>query len=206
MVTMAQSQRGRGAGGKGRAASAPTQAPRGPRSPRGPAPATPERLEAAALAYLERFSSSAAHLSRLLLAKVRRSARTHGTDAQAGAHAVEEIVRRLVAAGVVDDRRYAEGKTASLRRRGASARFVRGTLAAKGVDSALVDEALQQAAEGVDEPEQAAARTFARRRRLGPWRSKDRRLHRSRDLAALGRAGFSYEIARAVIDGEAEED
>jgi hypothetical protein len=54
---------------------------------------------------------------------------------------VRSLIERLRGSGILDDRRYAEGKAVSLRRRG----------------------------------------------------------------AALGRAGFTYEIARAVIDGEAEE-
>jgi regulatory protein len=46
-----------------------------------------------------------------------------------------------------------------------------------------------------------AALRFAKRRRLGPFRTpKERATRRERDLAALGRAGFSYEVARAVVD------
>ena len=45
-----------------------------------------------------------------------------------------------------------------------------------------------------------AAAAFARRRRLGPYRTKDREPNRLRDLAALARAGFAYDLARKVID------
>jgi len=55
------------------------------RKARQAAPATGERLEAAAIRYLERYAASARHLERLLLNKVRRSAEAHGTDAEAGA-------------------------------------------------------------------------------------------------------------------------
>jgi regulatory protein len=54
---------------------------------RGPRKATPAYLEKAALFYLERYAAPAEHLRRLLLAKVARSARFHGTDAEAGAAA-----------------------------------------------------------------------------------------------------------------------
>ena len=44
---------------------------------------------------------------------------------------------------------------------------------------------------------------LARRRRLGPWRSgPERAARRDRDLAALARAGFDLQTARAVIDAE----
>ena len=45
-----------------------------------------------------------------------------------------------------------------------------------------------------------AAVALARRRRLGPFRQKDRKEHRDRDLAAMARGGFEYQLARKVID------
>jgi regulatory protein len=54
-----------------------------------------------------------------------------------------------------------------------------------------------------DETDLAAALALAKRRRLGPFRSPGvRAANRMRDLAALGRAGFAYDIARQVIDGD----
>src|SRR5699024_3439409 len=87
---------------------------------------------------------------------------------------------------------------------GASAAGVRAKLAAKGINRDLADQALEVAAEeeGGD-AELTAAIVFARRRRLGPWRLPDQRADRRlRDLAALGRQGFSGTLARKVIDAE----
>lgn len=156
--------------------------------------------------YLERYAASSSHLRRLLMHKVRRSAERHGTDAEAGAAFVHALIERLQRSGILDDRRYAEGKAISLRRRGGSARSIRAALAAKGVAGEEVDRAILAADEGgvSGEADLAAARRLAQRRRLGPWRAKDRAGHRLKDLAALGRAGFSYQVARAVIDGAAE--
>ena len=175
---------------------------------RGPAPATPDRLEASALRYLERYAASSAHLERRLLEKVRRSAERHGTDAEAGAAFVRALIERLRRSGLLDDRRYAEGKALTLRRRGESARRIQAALAAKGIDREESRRALATADEegASEEADLAAARRLAQRRRLGPWRAKDRAEHRARDLAALGRAGFSYAVARAVLDGSGEEE
>src|SRR4051794_15891753 len=134
-------------------------------------PATPERLEAAALRYLERYSASSAHLEKLLLHKVRRSEILHGTDAVAGAMMVRSLIERLQASGILNDDRYAEGKATSLRRRGGSVRSIRAALAARGIAGDLAQRAIQSADEesGVEEPDHAAARRLAQRRRLGPW-------------------------------------
>jgi len=167
---------------------------------RGPRKATPEYLERSALYYLERYAAPAGHLRRLLLAKVSRSARFHGTDAEAGAEAVEELVARLTRAGLIDDAGYAASRARSLMRRGTSARAIRARLLQKGVAPALIDQALNGLAEEAREPELAAALAYARRRRLGPYRIGARDESRARDLAALGRQGFDLDTARRVID------
>jgi regulatory protein len=173
---------------------------------RGPPPATPEALARAALAYLERFASSAENLRRVLMRRVERAARGGGIDRAEGAARVDALIERYRQAGLIDDRAYAEAAARSLRRRGGSARLVRMKLAAKGVDAATAALALASAAEGDADSERRAAEAYARRRRLGPFGpAAGRRERRMRDLAALARAGFDYDIARAVVDGEAGE-
>ena len=98
-----------------------------------PAKATPETLKKAALGYLSRYAAPAGHLRRLLLARVARSVRAHGTDPAAGERAVEALIARLVERGLLDDAAYARAKADSLFRRGDSLHAIRGKLAAKGV-------------------------------------------------------------------------
>ena len=163
--------------------------------------ATPEALERAARAHLERYAASAAHLRRLLLARVARSARAHGTDPQAGAAAVEAIVDRLVLAGALDDAAYARLQVRALHRRGGSARAIRWKLAGKGVAPDHIDAALARLTAESGDPELAAALAYARRRRLGPFRpAAERAARRDKDLAALDRRGFDLEVARRVVD------
>lgn len=172
------------------------------RARRGPRKVTAAYLEKAALHYLERFASSEADLRRVLMAKVERSARAHATDRAEGATLVEALITRLRRSGLLDDRGYAEAKAASLHRRGLSSRAIRHRLAAHGITPELVDHALETLSDGPAEARDlAAAAAYARRRRLGPYRpAESRSTNRARDLAALGRAGFSYDVARQVID------
>ncbi len=171
------------------------------RARRGPREATAKYLRNSALHYLDRYATSSAHLRRLLLAKVARSARAHGTDPQAGAAAVDALIAEFLGAGVLDDARYAGDRALILFRRGASARAIRGALLAKGVASEAIEPALERLGAEAAEPELAAALAYARRRRLGPYRSPQARAAmREKDLAALGRRGFGYDLARRVIE------
>ncbi|PKU26158.1 hypothetical protein CWS72_03260 [Telmatospirillum siberiense] len=179
--------------------------------PRPPKRISKTSLENAALFYLERFSASAEGLRRVLMRRVERAARVFGDDPADGAVLVDDLVRRYQASGLLDDQRYAEGKSRSLLRRGCSPRAIRQDLARRGLEASVIDEALQGLAADLAEDavtlDRAAAEAFVRRRRLGPHRPPDLRAqNRDRDMAALGRAGFSWEIARAVLGGTGDGD
>ncbi|NMM43749.1 RecX family transcriptional regulator [Rhodospirillaceae bacterium KN72] len=177
------------------------------RGRKGPKPATPERLEKGALHYLERFASSSENLRRVLMRRVQRSAYLHGTDVDAGARAVEDLIARFRRSGLLDDGLYAEGRAASLHRQGKSQRAIRQALSVKGIDAATADSALTALDERVDgDVDLGAAVNYARRRRIGPWRREDlREAARDKDMAALARQGFGYDTARKVIEADTVE-
>lgn len=159
-------------------------------------------LENAALHYLERFASSRANLTRVMERKIMRSAAHWGDDPDVARGQWQAVLQKLIRLGYVNDESYAEQKVRGLVGRGGSQRAVRAKLAAKGIAPDLADQALARLQEDLGDVDRAAAIRLARRRRLGPYRIKDRALHRDRDLAALARAGFDFETARAIIDAQ----
>lgn len=179
---------------------------RAPARRKGPKKATARYLENAALYHLDRYATSRAHLARLLMMRVERSARAHGTDRTEGAKQVETVLDKLAGMGLLNDQNYAETRARSLHRRGASARAIRAELAAKGVAAHLIEPALARLKEESSDPEVEAAIVYARKRRLGPFRHQDQRAEkRERDMAALGRKGFSYDLVRRIIEAESPE-
>ena len=186
--------------------SEPSKTPRKRRQPR---KVTQESLRNAALHYLERYASSADNLRRVLMRRVRRSALVHDTDPEEGARLIDELVTRFEAAGLLDDRAYAAARVTSLRRRGASSRAIAMGLRQKGVAAPDIAAALAEHEAEVENEdlEFIAACRLAQRRRLGPFRPPDKvGDFRQRDLAALARAGFAYDIARRVIDHDTAAD
>ncbi len=174
---------------------------------RTPREATPQSLENAALYYLGRFASSSENLRRVLMRRVERSARLHDTDREEGRAAVDRIVARFQSSGLVDDGAYAEGRATALHRRGVPARMIRARLMEKGVAGGYIEAALAGLAETGENTDFAAAVNLARRRRLGPYGpSPARDDTREKQLAALARAGFSYDIARRIVEAETPEE
>ena len=132
--------------------------------------------------------------------RVQRATYAHEEDLSNGAGLVDALVDRYLKIGLLDDRAYAQGRAVSLHRWGLSRRGIASRLAAKGVASEVIDEVLSQLHDAYGDLDFDAACNYARRRHLGPWRTKERAERRGRDLAALIRQGFSYELAARVID------
>lgn len=160
---------------------------------------TEDRLTRSAIHYLDRYASSTENLRKVLSRKVQRAARAHDKSPEEFAGLIEAVVDKCRRAGLVDDRVYAETKLASLRRRGRSKRQIEAQLAARGVSRDVIAEVVS--ADETSDLDAAAA--YARRRRLGPWRTRgDRETFREKDMAALCRAGYAFDIARRVIGGD----
>ncbi len=158
-------------------------------------------LEDAVHRYLARYTCSTRHLERLLSARLARAARRLGDPPAAPAPLVAAVVARATAAGLLDDAQYAVARARALRRRGVSAAAIAARLARDGLGSDAAAQALAEADRDQDDADLAAALAFARRRRIGPFRAAEARAtHRRRDLAALGRAGFSAALAVSVVD------
>ncbi len=167
-------------------------------------PITAKYLQNAATFYLERYPSTAEGLRRVLNRRVARAKMADAPIMDDVQQAIAAIIAKFVAAGMVDDKAFAQTKARALHRRGTSTRLTRQKLKFAGVDGDTLDKAMAGLDQELDtDPRQRewkAATALARRRRLGPYRAKDRKDHRTRDLATMARAGFDYDVAKKVID------
>jgi regulatory protein len=133
--------------------------------------------------------------------RVKRAAEAGLTPREEGERLVESEVDRLIRIGALNDERFAADKANALRRRGGSSAKIRAVLQSKSLRSDQIDAVV------VPGEDAAAAATWARKRRLGPWRREPATPERRRsELAKLARAGFSYAVARRVVDAESEDD
>jgi regulatory protein len=167
--------------------------------PNPPPPGKPPNartLHDAALRHLARYSTTQAGLLRVLTRRIDRWARAAAAEPEIVAEsraAARAVVTRLVAAGAVDDAAFAAGRARSLARAGRSRRAIGAHLAARGVPPDLAALPDDPAAE------LSAALSFARRRRIGPFRQPPDPEQRLRDLGRLARAGFPQPVAEAAL-------
>jgi len=157
-------------------------------------PLNEDRLHELALFYLGKFATTRAKLASYLHRKVRE----RGWEGDRSPN-IDHMVERMASSGLVDDALYALSKSRSLSERGYGAARVRQALRAAGVEG---EES--EAAHGLAADEAAAsALRFARRKRIGPFAdAPPDRNAREKALAAMIRAGHSFEMSKAVIDAE----
>ncbi|HEX5934074.1 MAG TPA: regulatory protein RecX [Pseudorhizobium sp.] len=102
--------------------------------------------------------------------------------------------------GALDDKSYAEAKVRSSTRDGKSRRLIARKLQEKGVSKETAAIALEDADDWL------AAISFARKRGFGPFRRMqpdEKRM--AKELSAFARSGFSFELARRVLDMSVED-
>lgn len=179
---------------------------RGPRKRKRPRKISPKYLENAAVYYLQRYSSTVAGLRQALVRKIDRSVREHGGTRAEHLPAVEEVLQKLERNGLLNDQSFTLHKADSLRAAGRSTRVIALKLRQKGVPTALA--AVHIARVKAEIPDDDAAKMFARKKRLGPFRrvadAATRKELRQKDLGAMARAGFNYDVAKRIIDGDAD--
>ncbi len=167
-----------------------------------PRPASEAYLERAATHYLARFASSVDNFKDVLWRKVDRRGLADGVDRATAQQWINGIADRFVALGLLDDEAFARARAGSLLRRGKPRRAIRSALLAKGVTAEVAADAVASLSDHAADPDLDAAVAFARRKRLGPYGASGAGDdHRRKELAAFARAGFSYQLARRVLDG-----
>ena len=157
---------------------------------RAPAPLDDERLREIALSYVGRYATTRSKLRAYLQRKIR----SRGWNG-AGEPDLEALADTLAALGYIDDAAYALAKSRALSARGYGQRRLNDELFTAGVE--INDRAPAQL--HAREQTLAAALSFARRRRLGPYSSVEADPpQRKKWIAAMMRAGHSLRLARAI--------
>lgn len=181
------------------------------KKPKVPKKISAQYLENAALYYLERYAASTTHFRRVMQRKIDKSCRHHGDDPQSFAPLLDALVQRYVGAGLLDDATYTRAKTTSMRRKGLSRRMIFMKMEAKGINAATTAPVLdaldaENATEDADAEFQAAM-VQARRKKLGPFRTRPPATPADirKEMAALARAGFAYDICRRVIHDDTDD-
>lgn len=158
---------------------------------------TEKRLFNIALLYLTRFESSEQKLRQMLLHRIRKQAVNEAEQFPCVNQWIENVVRQMVSLGYVNNERYAETQIRVLCQQGRSEAFIRKKLARDGISVSILNRFLK-ANDMLSEVDRAVL--WLKRQRKGGYRSATDNKAVPKDLAALGRQGFSYAVANKALE------
>lgn len=159
---------------------------------------TPQRLKNIGLYYLKRFESSVENLRSVLQKRVNQYAKENPEfNKQEAYQWVENVLAEFEKLHYLDDERFTEIKVRHYLAVGKPARYIQNKLREKGIANAQIDEMLDDFGYN---PQKMALK-LAKRKKIGPFRPNEeaRKLNRQKDMAALIRAGFDYDVVSEIM-------
>jgi len=162
---------------------------------------TQERLNNIALYYLERFDSSVSNLRNVLLRRVNKAKLFHNDmNMEEVSLWIDEVIEKMISFGYVNDDRYAKNQIERLIQKGNSIKAIKSKLYGKGISADLINKYLKIYSEEMKDIDLVAAVKYLKKRRFWLYRSIDKREERKeKDMAALVRNGFSYDIVSKLF-------
>lgn len=165
---------------------------------------TEEALKNLALSYVSRFPCTTDKLRKHLAKKMREAIDANEAQPGDGRKWIDGVVATLTRVRVLDDSSYADARAMTLHRRGRSTSLIVRDLAQRGAPEAAILHARATLAESSEDPDLTAAARLAKKKKLGPFAKVQplTREVRMKHLATLARGGFSFDIARRIVDAK----
>lgn len=152
-------------------------------------------LENSGAYYLQRFAASQAQFRRVMDRKIKLSCRDHpDQDYESCTALLDQVIQKFSELSYLNDQAYTNGLVYSLTQRGFSRKRIELELGKKGIPRELAAELLP---DYDPDHERAKALRYARRKKIGPFSTRENDQQRS--LAALARGGFSYELSSDIL-------
>ena len=146
-----------------------------------------------AINYLSKYSSSKTNLERILRNKIRRT-NIEKKERFTLYNSIPEIIKKLEKNNLINDYNYATSKVNLFISHGKSKIFIKNYLFKKGIDEKLSSEIFMELNEEDSNWEIKSARTFARKKNFQNNNDNEK------NLSKMARAGFSYEIAKKILE------
>lgn len=168
---------------------------------------TKKYLHNAGLSYLQRFPASVGHFKNVMKRKITKSCNFHKEQKEEECLAIlDEVTNNFKSLGLLDDSTYLRGMINSYRRRGLSQTQIIAKLSVKGLQKDDITDAIQsydqdEYGKDCENTELKTALIFAQRKKIGPYDFTGKHPY-DKALAILGRAGYSYDIAKKVLEYE----
>ena len=164
-----------------------------------------KRMRNSAISYLARYEVSEFQFRNTMIRKL--SNFENELDEKLKFEIIDKIKKEMIVALYIDDKRFAESKSRSIRRQGGSERLIFAKLKEKGISDNIIKFAIDIVDEGNENAEIIAAVNFIKKKKIGVF-YKLKRVDKEIDLyilkdkwyGTLSGRGFSLSIIKKVLD------
>jgi regulatory protein len=164
-----------------------------------------KRMRNSAISYLARYEVSEFQFRNTMIRKL--SNFENELDEKLKFEIIDKIKKEMIVARYIDDKRFAESKSRSIRRQGGSERLIFAKLKEKGVSDNIIKFAIDIVDEGNENAEIIAAVNFIKKKKIGVFyklkrvdKEIDPYILKDKWYRTLSRRGFSLSIIKKVLD------
>ena len=163
-----------------------------------------KKLRKSAISYLARYEVSVYQFENTMKRKL-SNLKTYSTDLDY-IKIINILKDEMILAKFIDDKRFAETKTRSIRRQGGSERFIYAKLNEKGISKDIIKCAINVVDEGHESAEMIAAINFIKKKNIGIYYKKnlENKIEefelKNKWYGTLSRRGFSLDIVKKVFE------
>ena len=164
-----------------------------------------KRMRNSAISYLARYEVSEFQFRNTMIRKL--SNFENELDEKLKFEIIDKIKKEMIVARYIDDKRFAESKSRSIRRQGGSERLIFAKLKEKGVSDNIIKFAIDIVDEGNENAEIIAAVNFIKKKKIGVFyklkrvdKEIDPYILKDKWYGTLSRRGFSLSIIKKVLD------
>ena len=164
-----------------------------------------KRMRNSAISYLARYEVSKFQFKNTMIRKL--SGFDNQLHEELKIEIVDQIQKEMIASGFIDDKRYAEMQSRSIRRQGGSERLIFAKLKHNGITDNIIKNAIEIVDEGNNNAEMIAAINFIRKKNIGVFYKKpfpeeelDQYLLKQKWIGSLSRRGFNLSIINKVLN------
>jgi regulatory protein len=164
-----------------------------------------KRMRNSAISYLARYEVSEFQFRNTMIRKL--SNFENELDEKLKFEIIDKIKKEMIVALYIDDKRFAESKSRSIRRQGGSERLIFAKLKEKGISDNIIKFAIDIVDEGNENAEIIAAVNFIKKKKIGIFyklkhvdKEIDPYILKDKWYGTLSRRGFSLSIIKKVLD------
>ena len=168
---------------------------------------TLDTLEKSAIKYLEKYSVSEYQLIKVLRRKIIKTSFVYKIKPEKDFNLIKLVIKKFKEIGLIDDKVFSENKVLTYINKGYSKKKIIFNLKSKGVSDENIRKGIDNLEKSFVNFELVSALIYAKKKKIIIFQKKEKDSYEDKKkLLQLSQAGFSYDIAKKIINLNSEKE